>query len=411
MQSSARSIDRERNPLAEQAITEFLLSAQERKGPWESCRRLRAQSPLYYSHDKLMWFASGFRENEAILRSPAAQLHLSKRMDAIHPDWQQHPSISKLLDYIAFVDGDIHKKIRLPLNPFWTPKRIEAFRPGIRAEAEKLVDNFIAAGGGSFPDQLAYPLAEHTLNRLFNFDAAILPNTRELVNTMQLAFELDVSPEDLQAADDASLQFKHFWLDEYRRIVNEDPDRDIFANLLADPAFSIEEVAIAAEALFSGGFDSTALTMTTGMGILLEHPEEIALARADPQRLENIADELLRMTATIPMTIRVATDDIPVDGTIICKGELIGVMLGAANRDPAMYDHPDRLDLGRTQIRHLGLSHGVHACLGRWLAKFEIYELFRALIGKTRQIELVGEPVFRNRQSVRGLEKLDLQVQ
>src|SRR5690606_9596740 len=132
--------------------------------------------------------------------SPAAELQLARRMDAIHPDWQQHPSISKLLDYIAFVDGDIHKKIRLPLNPSWTPKKIEAFRPGIRAEAEKLVDDFIAAGGGSFPDQLAYPLAEHTLNRLFNFDAAKLPNARELVNTMQLAFELDVTEEDLQAA-------------------------------------------------------------------------------------------------------------------------------------------------------------------------------------------------------------------
>lgn len=410
MAPTAEGDIRHTDPEAEQAITDFFRSAAERRGPWEAFHRLRAVAPLYYSNARGMWFASGYRENDAILRHPAAQLRLAERMDAIHPDWQQHPSIAKLLDYIAFVDGDAHRKARLPLNPAWTPRRIEGYRAAIRAEAQRLVADFVAAGGGSFPDALAYPLAEHTLNLVFNFDGAKLPNARELVNTMQLAFEIDVTPEALRAADQASLAFKQFWRDEYARIARECPDTDIFAALLRDPAYSIDEVAVLAEALFSGGFDSTALTMTTGLHILLDHPAEIARARADPGRLANLPDELLRMTATIPMTIRVAAEDMTIEGQPVRRGELMGVMLGAANRDPAVFDDPDRLDLGRANGRHLGLSQGVHACLGRHLARIEMHELFSALIGQTRHIERAGEALFRDRQSVRGIEQLNLRV-
>ena len=406
----AKPDSRRSDPDAEQAISAFFQSAAERHGPWEAFHRLRAVTPMYYSPVRGMWFASGYRESEAILRHPAAQLRLAERMDAIHPDWQEHPSIAKLLDYIAFIDGDAHRKARLPLNPAWTPRRIEGYRTAIRAEAQRLVTDFVAAGGGSFPDDLAYPLAEHTLNLVFNFDGAKLPNARELVNTMQLAFEIDVTPEALRAADDASVAFKQFWRDEYQRIARECPETDIFAALLRDPAYAIDEVATLAEALFSGGFDSTALTMATGLHILLDHPDEIARARDDPGCLTNLPDELLRLTATIPMTIRVAAEDMTIEGHPVRRGELMGVMLGAANRDPAVFDDPDRLDLGRADGRHLGLSQGVHACLGRHLARIEMHELFSALLGQTRHIERVGDAVFRDRQSVRGVEKLDIRV-
>ncbi|MAT51181.1 MAG: hypothetical protein CMK32_08360 [Porticoccaceae bacterium] len=398
------------NPIAEQAITDFFESAARRQGPWDAYRRLREQAPIYYSLERGMWFLSGYRANEALLLSPSAELQLTRRMDAIHPEWRDHPSIAKLERYIAFVDGDEHRKQRLPLNPSWTPRRMEALRPAIRAHAEQLVDDFVRAGGGSFPDRLAYPLAEHTLCSVFQFDASKLPNARELVNTMQLAFEIDVTPEQLAAADEASEVFKQFWREEYERIARDNPDNDIFAAQFKDPRFTLEDIAILAEALFSGGFDSTALTMTTGLAILLEQPGELARARRHPELLDGLPDEFLRMTATIPMTIRVAAADIDLEGHRIAVGELIGVMLGAANRDPSVFESPDRLILDRPKVRNLGLSHGAHACLGRSLAKIEMYEMFRALLAKTNHIEQVGDAVHRSRQSVRGVEKLDLKV-
>src|SRR5690554_473139 len=250
------------NPEAEEAIDDFLSSARLGKGPWDSQRRLLEQSPIYYSHRRNMWYVTGYNANEEILKSPSAQLQLDKRMDSIHPEWREHYSISKLTRWIAFLDGDAHKKVRLPLNTSFTPQKVEALRAGIRKKSQDLVASYIESGGGSFPDAVAYPIAESTLCEVFDFDMSRIPDCRKLVNEMQLAFEIDVTPEQMEQADRASIEFHRFWHREYEDIAkNPELKKDIFTQLLNDPAYSVEEVAELAESIFSGGFDSTALTM------------------------------------------------------------------------------------------------------------------------------------------------------
>jgi pimeloyl-[acyl-carrier protein] synthase len=398
------------DPIAEHAVAEMFASAQRREPPWGFYRNLRARAPIYYSRERKMWFVTGYRANEAILKSPGALLQFEKRMDAVRPTWREHPSNANVAPFIAFVDGAAHQKIRAPLMPSWTPQQMERYRPAIRASAEKTADAYRAVGGGSFADRVAFPFTQETLYHLFAFDNTKLPHARQLVNRMQIGFEIDASAEHLKDADAASVEYRTFWQREYAQRESEPPGEDMLSKLLHDGSFSTAEVALIAESLFMGGFDSTALTMTTGMWLLLQHPAEMERARAEPPAFERLPNEILRMGSAIPMTLRIAASDIEVEGFTIRRDEVIGIVLGAANRDPEVYTDPERFDLARAPSRTLAFSFGVHACLGQWLARIEIYELFRALLQRCDNIELEGEALFRDRQSVRGVEDIHLRV-
>jgi hypothetical protein len=95
---------------------------------------------------------------------------------------------------------------------------MEAFRLQIRTLAEAIIDKYIAAGGGSFADHVAFPLAEASLYKVFAFDGSKLPNARDLVHRMQLGFEIDVTADQLADADVAANEYRSFWVEEFTKI-------------------------------------------------------------------------------------------------------------------------------------------------------------------------------------------------
>src|SRR3546814_20653008 len=113
------------------------------------------------------------------------------------------------------------------------------------------------------------------------------------------------------------------------------------------------------------------------MWLRLNHPNELKRAPQDPDPLEKLPDEVLRLAGAIPMTLRVATEDITLGDHVVARGDLIGVGLLEANRDPAVFPDPDRLDLSRPRPRLVSFSTGVHACLGPCLARMELFQLYR----------------------------------
>jgi len=168
-----------------------------------------------------------------------------------------------------------------------------------------------------------------------------------------------------------------------------------------------EELLTTATLLLLAGFETTMNLVGNGMLMLLRHPDELARLR-DDQRLDRTAiEELLRFEGPVHITARIATTDAEVGGQRIAKGEQIAVSIAAANRDPAQFTDPNRLDVGRVDNRHLAFAAGAHFCLGAALARIEARSAVTTLVRRFPDLHLAGpEPQWRDHFVVRGLKNL-----
>jgi cytochrome P450 len=139
---------------------------------------------------------------------------------------------------------------------------------------------------------------------------------------------------------------------------------------------------------------------------LLRHPEQLRRLREDPALLPTAIEELLRFDSPLQLFERTATEDVEIGGITVEKGQKIAALLGAANRDPAVFAEPDTLDVGRADNPHITFGAGVHFCIGAPLARVELQATFGALLDRTSSIEPGGEPVRRPEFVLRGLAEL-----
>jgi cytochrome P450 len=145
--------------------------------------------------------------------------------------------------------------------------------------------------------------------------------------------------------------------------------------------------------LVLGAFETTIFSVGNSVHALLRHPDQLDVLRNDPSLIECATEELLRFDAPLQFTTpRTAPDDLDICGVRLRAGESILPMLGAANRDPAHVDDPDRLDL-RRPARPLAFGAGIHHCIGAGLARIEIQEAIAGLVGRFSQIEMVDDAV------------------
>jgi cytochrome P450 len=176
---------------------------------------------------------------------------------------------------------------------------------------------------------------------------------------------------------------------------------------------STDELLAFVVLLYVAGHETTVNLIGNGLLALLRHPEELDRWRHDPSLDANAIDELLRFDGPVQHTVRVAMTPMSFgEGTQrvdVEPGTTVLCVLGAANHDPAMFDDPHGLHLDRANAnRHLAFAAGVHYCLGASLARLEATVALGRLIRRFDEIELLGEPTFRDRLTIRGVDHMDL---
>jgi len=166
------------------------------------------------------------------------------------------------------------------------------------------------------------------------------------------------------------------------------------------------EVLALAVLLLVAGHETTVNLIGNGMLALLRTPEQLERLRQSPELIGPAVDELLRFDGPVQITQRVVLEDMEAAGCPVKAGDEILLILGAANRDPAVFAEPHKLDVTRDARRHVAFGGGIHHCLGFALARMEGQIAFRALIDNFGRIELAGTPVRRPTFTLRGLESL-----
>jgi cytochrome P450 len=279
----------------------------------------------------------------------------------------------------------------------------------------------VAAESGSIEliDELAFPVPFQVISELLDMPTDRADELREWSQTLTSALEPASTIAELDAAEAAVMQLVPYLIEtiETRRSA---PGDDLLSALLAveddGDTLSPEELISFVVLLYVAGHETTVNLVGNGMLALLRHPDELDRWRRDPTLDGTAVDELLRFDGPVQHTVRVAMQPMTFLGArgeavVVEPGHTILAVLGAANRDPAMFDDPNTLRLDRPNAgRHTAFSAGIHYCLGASLAKLEATVAITRLIRRFESIELADEPHWRDRITIRGVDRMPLLV-
>jgi cytochrome P450 len=289
------------------------------------------------------------------------------------------------------VDPPDHTRLRRLVSRAFTPGRVAALEPAIRAIAEGLLDELAAAGPGATVDLIegyAYPLPFGVIGELLGIPAADRPRLHAWFQVLLTGWAGDPPAAAVEASDGIVT-----YLRELVEAKRRQPGEDLVSVLVAvdDDMLTTQELLSTLFQLVVAGHDTTASLIGNGVVALLDHPRQLRALLADPGRLPTAIDELIRFTAPVPhATFRVTTEPVTVGGVEIPAREQVLVCLGSANRDPGRFPASDALDISRGDGTNLGLGHGIHYCLGASLARLEARVAFEALLGRHPGLRLAA---------------------
>jgi cytochrome P450 len=222
-------------------------------------------------------------------------------------------------------------------------------------------------------------------------------------------YEKDATEDDALRAEAACTEFAAM-LDSLATERKAAPADDFISALAAledrPGGLTRDELVSSCMLLLNAGHEATVNAAGNGLVALLRHPEAMERLRSDPSRMESAVEEMLRYDPPLHLFHRFAYEDMEIGGQPVPQGGRVGLLYGSANRDPEVFDTPDRFDIGRSPNRHLAFGAATHFCLGAPLARLELRTLFASLLAATRRIELCEEPQYYPGLVFRGLKRL-----
>ena len=196
-------------------------------------------------------------------------------------------------------------------------------------------------------------------------------------------------------------------IEERRRSPGDDLTSALIAAEDQGDTLSHDELLDTMILLFGAGHETTVNLIAGGVLNLLRHPTELARLQADPSLIGTAVEELLRFGPPVQVSARTATCDVEVAGSMVEKGSQLVVMIAGANRDPDVFPEPERLDIGRTDNRHLSFGGGIHLCLGAPLARIEGQEAIGRLVQRFPGLALADDEVtWKETSTIRGPQQL-----
>lgn len=290
-----------------------------------------------------------------------------------------------------------HTRLRRPVAKAFGRGHVERLRPRVRALALDLLDGVDPAGFDVIADY-AEPLPVLVIAELLGVPASYAPELREWSQAIVRMYEPAPGQQvvdDAVAAASAFAGLVREIADERRRAPADDLITDLVATEL-----SADEVVAAAVLLLNAGHEASVNVFGNGLVAMLRRG-----LRPDADVAATV-EEMLRFDSALQLFERTATESVEVGGVTVAAGERIAVLLGSANRDPAVFDAPDEFQVARAHNPHVAFGVGVHFCLGAPLARMELTESLPALFEALPGLRLAGEPESRGTFVLRGYHRV-----
>jgi hypothetical protein len=305
-----------------------------------------------------------------------------------------------------------HTRIRKLVTHAFTPRAVAGYADRIADIAGGLLDQVDPATGAfDLVKDYAAPLPVAIIAEIFGIPAEDRQELLRIGNDAAATLDPALSWRDYLAADRA-IREGNALLDRRIAAVRRSPGGDdLLSELVRASAdgdrLTDDELRVNVLLLIGAGFETTVNLIGNAVALLIDHPDQLAGLLANPDGWDNAVEEVLRYDSPVQLTVRIAAEDVQISGAWIRAGRPVILMLGAANRDPSVFDDPDTFDVTRASAhQHLAFSAGVHYCLGSQLARLEAKIALRTLFARFPTLALHSRPTRRTTRVLRGYQSL-----
>jgi len=379
--------------------------------PFPYYHRLREAEPVHQS-PLGFWVLTRYDDCVAVLRDQRfGRAGFEGFLESMYGS--SVPAQERLPRSMLFQDPPDHTRLRSLVSRAFTPRVVESLRPRVQEIVDGIIDRALEARSMEVIGDLAYPLPVTVISEMLGVPAgdrdSIKGWSADIARSLD-AIGLQVDPEIVErgrVARRAMGEYFRALLPERRR----HPRNDLLSLLIAaeeqGDKLSEGELLSTCVLLYIAGHETTVNLIGNGLLALLRNPDQLRRLREEPALAASAVEELLRYDGPVQRTARFTTVDVEIGGRAIDKGAMVVTAIGAANRDPAQFPDPDRLDLGRADNRHIAFGFGIHFCLGAPLARLEGQVALGTLARRLPSLALAADAVeWRESQVLRGLKAL-----
>ena len=384
------------------------LSARAIQDPYPTYARLRARSPVHRSRLLEAWVFTRYAGVEAILRdyqrfsNMPSNRRVPKRQRSFVPpraDWT-----------MLFLDPPEHTRLRALVNQAFTPRAVDALEPHIRTIMRELLDDIEDPAGFDLMAAVANPLPVIVIAEMLGIPPEDRARFKRWSNARARMLEPTITAQERERAVAAGESLDAYFMPIIQARRREPRDDIVSALAQAEEegdSLTEREMLLMLRLLLIAGNETTTNLIGNGVLALLQHPAQLELLREDPSRIPAAVEELLRFDTPVQLDIRAVLEDCEMNGFLLRRGDAAVLAIGAANRDPDVFDDPERLDIGRSQGSNISFGRGVHHCLGAPLARLEARVALEVLLERFSSMRLLTDrPTFRRGVVLRGLESL-----
>jgi cytochrome P450 len=389
--------------------------------PYPLYHRLRSERPVHWDPFLHSWVVTRYVDVIRVLhhfsakRTPTPEQLTSKGLSSMNPIAQV------MVRQMLFLDPPDHTRLRALASAAFTPARVERLRSHIQEIVDGLLDPVVREGqsgkldiiadlAGPMPaivtaEMLGVPSADHEQLRIWSTDFA------EMLGNFQ--HNPDRIPRVLRSVEEMSGYFCSAIRERRLRPSLDRSDGLIQAMMDAEvdgERLTEEEIVANLIVTMVGGQETTTNLIGNGVLSLLRNRSELETMRVDPSCIPSAVEELLRYESPSQHTARIAPADVEMGGQQIRSGQAVIAVMAAANRDPERFPDPDRLDVTRSDNRHLAFGWAAHFCFGAALARLEGQIAFSTILRRLPNLALQDSQslVWRHNLGLRGLTRLNV---
>ena len=390
-----------------------LLDPEVLANPYPLFERLRTEAPVYWDPYLHAWVVTRYADVVTVLHNFSANRTPSPEQFAAMGLAELGPLAQVMVKQMLFMDAPDHTRLRGLASTAFTPARVEALRSHIKEILNNLLEPLLRAGQMDVIADLAAPLPAIVTAEMMGLPVSDANQLKgwsadfaEVLGNFQ--HNPDRASRTLKCVEEMTSYFRNavqkMRTDPREGLINALLTAEIDGDRLTE-----EEIIANCIVTMVGGQETTTNLIGNGVLTLLRHPDQLERLQNDLTLIPSAVEELLRYESPSQHTARICREDTELGGQLIRKGQAVIAVMAAGNRDPERFPDPDRLDLGRTDNRHLAFGWASHFCFGAPLARIEGQLVFEALMRRTANMVIAPGPiVWRDNLGLRGLTSLQV---